>query len=362
MKYLECDEIKYLQIDHNSTCNLRCAQCARTHNGDTHPDLPMLELSVDSYKKFFDEAKNIETIMWCGNYGEVIVSKTFFECLKYTIDNTKAKIIITSNGSARDVKWWKEIALLLKNRGKVNFSIDGLEDTNHLYRVNANWSKIIQNASAFIEAGGKARWDYLIFSHNEHQVEDALTLARKLKFKQFQIKLTNRFINDEQYKNKTQTIDDKQFGSLKIPKNKNYQGSGKDQNQQIIEKYGNWTNYINTTPIKCKWKPNGQIFLDFETRVWPCTWTASGYYHYGNNTQKHQAEQIFELYGKDFNRLDTYSLYDILSNKYFAKEFCNSWSGSTEDKVPKLFACGRTCGTDYEFSSVYGNNKQLITL
>ena len=52
MKYLECDEIKYLQIDHNSTCNLRCAQCARTHNGDTHPDLPMLELSVDSYKKF----------------------------------------------------------------------------------------------------------------------------------------------------------------------------------------------------------------------------------------------------------------------------------------------------------------------
>ena len=54
MRYLNCDEIKYLQVDHNSTCNLRCPQCARTHEGQTHPDLPQVELQVDTYKKLSD--------------------------------------------------------------------------------------------------------------------------------------------------------------------------------------------------------------------------------------------------------------------------------------------------------------------
>ena len=199
MRYLNCDEIKYLQVDHNSTCNLRCPQCARTHEGQTHPDLPQVELQVDTYKKFLNGSKNLETVMWCGNYGEAIVSNTFFECLQYVVENSSAKIIITTNSSARDKSWWKEVALLLKGRGKINFSIDGLADTNHIYRVNANWDKVIENVKTFIKAGGRARWDYLVFGHNEHQVDTAVKLAKELGFEQFQIKLTNRFVNDTQY-------------------------------------------------------------------------------------------------------------------------------------------------------------------
>ena len=306
--------------------------------------------------------------MWCGNYGEAIVSNTFFDCLKYVVENTKAKIILTTNGSARDEQWWREIAKLLKGRGKVNFSIDGLEDTNHIYRVNANWQRIMSNAYAFISAGGRARWDYLVFGHNEHQVDDAVNIAKDMKFDQFQIKLTNRFVNDEQYKNninadKEQNVKTRRSEYiLGMPKNENYQGSGKTQNEQIIEKYGSWNNYVNTTPINCKWKPNGQIFLDFEARVWSCTWTASGYHHYGDNTQKHQARQLFDRYGEHFNSLNYHTLTEILNNNYFGKEFCASWLGKTTDEVPKLFACGRTCGTDYEFSSAYGSNKRLIEL
>lgn len=368
MKYLTTNEIRYLQIDHNSTCNLRCPQCARNHEGETHPELPLLELSRDAYKKFLSVTPNIETVMWCGNYGEVIVSNTFFDCLKYVVENTRAKLIITTNASARDEDWWREVAQLLKGRGKVNFSIDGLEDTNHIYRVNANWDKIIKNAQAFIDAGGNARWDYLVFGHNEHQVDDAVNIAKTMGFNQFQIKLTNRFVNDEQYKNNRQADENQNVKTrrseyiLGMPKNENYQGTGKTQNEEIIEKYGSWNNYVNTTPINCKWKPNGQIFLDFEERIWPCTWTASGYHHYGDNTQKHQAQKLFQKYGNNFNSLKHYSLPEILNNDYFGKQFCDSWQGTIDDEVPKLFACGRTCGTDYEFSSAYGSNKRLIEL
>lgn len=368
MHYLKPDEIKYLQIDHNSTCNLRCPQCARTHEGETHPELPMKELNVEHYKEFILDAPNLEFVMFCGNYGEVIVSNTFLECLLYVVENTSAKVVIATNSSARDENWWKELALILKGRGKVNFSIDGLEDTNHLYRVNANFDKCMRNAQAFIDAGGVARWDYLVFGHNEHQVDEAIDRARKMGFREFAIKLTNRFINDEQYKHKTTDAADqtvitrKSQYTLAMPQNKELIGSGKSQNELIIEKYGNWTNYVNSTPISCKWQPGGQIFLDFENRVWPCTWTASGYLHYGDNTQKKQAQQLFDVYGKDFNNLNVHSLREVLEHDYFARDFCASWKGTMDDRVPKLFACGRTCGTDYNFSSAHGSNRRIIKL
>ena len=50
--------------------------------------------------------------------------------------------------------------IVSKGRGKINFSIDGLADTNPTYRVNANWDKVIENVKTFIKAGGPARWDY----------------------------------------------------------------------------------------------------------------------------------------------------------------------------------------------------------
>ena len=367
MKYLEPIEVKYLQLDHNSTCNLRCPQCARTHEGNTHPDLPLTELTVDDYKWFLNDLKNLDTVMWCGNYGEVGFSETFLDCLQYVVENTQAKCIITTNASVRSETWWKEVAKLLKGRGKVNFSIDGLEDTNKIYRVNSNWDRIVSNVKAFNSVGGRSRWDYLVFDHNEHQVDDAVELARELGFEQFQIKLTNRFVNDTQYTRggeaQAQEVKNKRSEYvLGMPKNPNFQGSGKTQNQEIIEKYGTWKNYVNTTPIQCKWQPNGQLFIDFEARVWSCTWTASGYHHYGDNTQKHQAQQLFDKYGKNFNSLRHHSIEEILNNNYFANDFCASWQGTMDDAVPKLLACGRTCGTDYEFSSAYGSNRRIIQL
>jgi sulfatase maturation enzyme AslB (radical SAM superfamily) len=89
---------------------------------------------------------------------------------------------MNTNGSARTVDWWRDIAEVLKPNGYVIFSIDGLEDTNHLYRRNTNWEKIISNVNAFIEAGGIAHWEYIVFEHNEHQIDIARDLASSLGF------------------------------------------------------------------------------------------------------------------------------------------------------------------------------------
>ena len=98
--------------------------------------------------------------------------------------NPIVKIIITLNSKARDKNWWKEVFIVSKGRGKINFSIDGLADTNPTYRVNANWDKVIENVKHLLKLVVCARWDYLVFGHNEHHAHTS-PLAKELGFEQF---------------------------------------------------------------------------------------------------------------------------------------------------------------------------------
>ena len=46
----------------------------------------------------------------------------------------------------------------------------------------------------------------------------------------------------------------------------------------------------------------------------------------------------------------------IFNHDWFANSLADSWNNTMADeKNPKLFTCGRTCGTSFEFSSV-GNS------
>ena len=62
--------------------------------------------------------------------------------------NPKLEIGLNTNGSARTEKWWKEMANVLGDDGYVVFSIDGDEETNHIYRRWTNYDKIIRNAKS----------------------------------------------------------------------------------------------------------------------------------------------------------------------------------------------------------------------
>ena len=46
----------------------------------------------------------------------------------------------------------------------------------------------MENAQAFINAGGRARWDYIAFAHNEHQIDEARQLAEDMGFLHLDIK------------------------------------------------------------------------------------------------------------------------------------------------------------------------------
>ena len=100
---------------------------------------------------------------------------------------------MNTNGAIQTTFWWYGLAGILNQpQDYVVFSIDGLEDTNQTYRKNVSWSKLMANARSFIEAGGSAHWDMLVYRHNQHQVDACEQLARDMGFRWFRAKVSKR--------------------------------------------------------------------------------------------------------------------------------------------------------------------------
>lgn len=349
--YLDLGEIKKIQLDHTSRCNCMCPQCARVYDNKVNPSMPIVDLTLDDYKIILEPFEdNKITLFHCGNYGDALASPTFDETYDYSLTKVK-HIRIATNGSLRTSEWWTNLAKKSGSKVSVIFSIDGLSDTNHLYRVGSNFSKIIENASAFIEAGGHAEWAFIEFKHNYHQIDEARNLATELGFKKFTVKYTARFADQNQVKLETRkgnTVEDKE-------NNQNVQDKA-----NVVKQYSSFKDYVNNTEITCKYQADKTIFIDMCMKVWPCCWLGAPAYFHKKTDQSESFDHLYELYGKDFNDLRIYK-WKALEHDFFKQYLQNSWE-SPDNKFKRIFTCGRTCGTGFEFSSGHGKNikKEVI--
>jgi MoaA/NifB/PqqE/SkfB family radical SAM enzyme len=368
--YLTYDDITTVHIEHTSKCNLLCPQCARVVDGKVNPNLVIDELKLKDYKRIFTEdfAPQIKKVYWCGSYGDSIASNTWVECVYWLRFSGVQSMQLYTNGSARKPDWWRGLANIFNRPNDyIYFSIDGLEDTNHLYRVNSDWKTIMKNAKAFIGAGGNARWDYLIFDHNEHQIEEAYNLAKEMGFKQIVFKNTSRFVGNNEFLNSIsrdveEVYDKKTQEKTHTISHKN--NENKSKFDYVIEKYGNWENYVNATAISCKYQTDQTIYIDFMARMWPCCWTGAPVYFTGdNNIQAKQLNRLLNQYNEDFNSLRKHTIKEVLEHNWFEYDLEESWTNTMQDNNAKLHTCGRTCGTDYEFtSSLNTSNAQRFFL
>jgi hypothetical protein len=145
-----------------------------------------------------DQIAALDKMFMCGNYGDPAAGK-------YTLDiyqefrNLNADIVLgmNTNGGLQSTVWWHHLGTMFSQpRDYVVFSIDGLEDTNQVYRKNVNWRKLMSNAEAYIAAGGSAHWDMLVYRHNQHQVDECELLARDMGFRWFRAKVSKRGFTD----------------------------------------------------------------------------------------------------------------------------------------------------------------------
>ena len=192
----ELDSIKTLHLETSSVFNAACPMCGREIDPKFNKDTDPKSLSLEKIKQLFNEQfiKNLEYMFMCGNYGDPAAAPECIEIFKYFRQvNNSIRLCMHTNGGLRNTSWWRELGSVLSEFGdECYFGIDGLKDTNHIYRVNTDFDKIMKNASAFIAAGGKAHWEFLVFEYNEHQVEEARRIASDMGFVGFRTKVSHR--------------------------------------------------------------------------------------------------------------------------------------------------------------------------
>lgn len=352
--YLKYEDIKSVHLEITSRCNAGCPQCPRTANSL----LPLSELSISDIQKIFpkDFCFQLKHICICGNYGDAMVSDTTLPAIDYLHSSGVNSISLHTNGSGRNSQWWHNLAkTMIGTHDHVVFAIDGLKDTNHLYRRNTNWELIMQSVSAFINAGGKATWAYLIFEHNQHQVEEARELSEKLGFTKFLPKATGRFaafnlkVNVNKGSVDIKNSKGEKLYSIKPSSVPEYQNKDLQNLPSVIEKYGGLENYYSTTEISCKYQSKKTVFVSFEAELWPCCYTAYRKYDFYNSQYKEQILQLFEKYGQNFNSLKHHSIKDLINSQWFKEDLEKSWiCSSTKTSSERLYVCARHCGKDFD--------------
>ena len=187
--------IKTIEFDLTSSCNSVCSSCARfkEHNGKLYRN-PLLKfdqhLSVEKVKEIVKSPYVSQDVIlaFVGLMGDAIAHPHFLDIIDICAEKIarRGSISIHTNGGLRNVHYWDILGKKLKGLShSVFFSIDGLKDTNHFYRRGVLWTKVMENATSFINAGGHATWQFINFPWNYHQRKKARKLAKQMKFKSF---------------------------------------------------------------------------------------------------------------------------------------------------------------------------------
>lgn len=311
------NDIRSVHLEITNNCQAKCPMCPRRINGGPiNPNLNLSEISLETFKKWFplDFIKQLHTLFMCGNLGDPIVARDTLEVFKFIREtNNNMSLVMHTNGSARSNAWWEELAKL---NVTVIFGIDGLEDTHHLYRVDTSWKTIINNATTFINAGGKAEWHMIVFEHNEHQIDACKLLSTSIGFADFQVKHTSRFYDDV-------------FIVLNEEGKSTHTLKPSSKSKKIMHMIKN-----NKQPsrIDCKSVNLQQIYVSADGHIGPCCWFDWSWKRPENKNRIDYMNKIGTL--PNLNHLTVRQVFD---SGYF-NSIADTWSNNP------LLGCVAQCG------------------
>jgi len=207
--------------------------CVRT-NKEFEPK----HLSYDIIESRFKDYK-FEQIKYGGNLGDPLMH---LDALKFFRLFSSSRQLIHTNGSLRSKSFWKDVGEI--DNLCVVFGIDGIDQETHIkYRVDTNHDKIIENAKIFIESGGESWWQFIVFKHNEHQIDDAKQIAKDMGFKWFE------------------TLYSRRFGSG------TYEGLEPPETQPLM--------IVEESKIQCKSQRKEEMYISADGKIWVCDYTAN---------------------------------------------------------------------------------------
>lgn len=331
--------VEEIDIEHSSICNAACPQCTREFKPGDYSWFNQTWLPNSFYEDCIPQSvyDNLKNIYFSGMVGDPCTAPNFIDVCK--IIKRKAPhiyITVSTNGGMKSPKFWTELAEVFGTMGTVKFAIDGLEDTNHIYRVNVKWKNVWANLNAYRQAGGKADWQFIAFKHNEHQIEEAEQLAKSLGFENFILKRSNKFLVDDLF-----GLTNNGSNGVKIehPIQEQYVHPlifQKDRVSRINEALDITSN----SPINCEVREKKSAYINADGQLFPCVYTATCVHLYKFKPLPDQFASLWEQHGGDKIDLAKNDWNSIIEGNFF-----NSIQHGWEQPYSrgKLAACGLFC-------------------
>lgn len=350
------------QLEITSYCNAACPQCPRNINGgDINPYMPLVHLPREVINRNFDTAlcQRLRQIFFCGSYGDPGMHPDFLGILHdFRTKSPRLWLYVHTNGGMHNEDYWGQVGELLGPDGQIDFGIDGLEDTLHLYRKNVDYHKVMANVRAFIQAGGRAQWNFIVFQHNEHQVEQARALSQELGFVNFLARRTGRFFDHRNEVELDQWPVQDRAGQivywLKPPVDPQWRNRSLANLPDLKTEHPDLDQYFANTPIICDATENHKVAVSAQGLVMPCNFFTHNLYdarfHDGSlpgansrhaGSQGNQVREFLERYGLDTLNLHYRSLPEIFDSPMWS-DLVSSWTNQH-----RLFECAMTCGTRF---------------
>jgi MoaA/NifB/PqqE/SkfB family radical SAM enzyme len=287
---LKIEDIKALNIEMSSKCIGNCPFCSRSQKVREYGEH---DISLADFQRLPQRLlKHLERMTFAGNFGDFCSNPAFPDVVAY-IREVNADIIMEgdTNGSVQNVDWWQRLGSLFGG-GDMIFALDGLQDTHRIHRRGTDFKKILKNIEAFISAGGRAYWKFIVFEHNQHQIEAAEKLAQEMGFAGFMLMASRDY--DENRRIPT---------NMDVPiKRELYYGNLKQLGK--AERYA-----------LCKPFHSGSIYIAADGSIHPCCFAHCMYI-----TSHHRwfdfIGPLIEKYGTEIN-FKHRDIADILAGPYF---------------------------------------------
>jgi MoaA/NifB/PqqE/SkfB family radical SAM enzyme len=331
-------EIKSLFFEVTSHCNIKCPQCSRTNDRGELPDwLSLKHWDVDRIlpNLQLDQLSGLKFVKIEGDNGDALMHPKLESILdKLYQAPSGPSILILTNGSMRSADWWYRLGQKYQGKLTIQFSIDGLDDTHHLYRVGADYQKVVDNARAFIRGGGEATQRCLIFRHNQHQLSAIKDRAQEIGFLQLIIKPGDlfRFNGQTEWPVYWQGKNTHTIYPTVIDYFQQYEYNLSNMNFPHHKEY-------NHSLLCTAWR-KGRISITYQGHLIPCC------IHQADLYFDHAKNDKFRTLLGDVNLFDInqYSLSEILSHPDYYDNRLEQMLRST-DRLP---TCQQACGNNID--------------
>lgn len=169
----------YIIIDPSSICQLKCPFC----DGRLRPQVMM---KLEDFKNIIDSIGKTCINLELYNWGEPFLNKNIVEMVNYASLKYNIYTRISSNLNIYDDEFYRK--LVLSRLNSLTISLDGSsQETYEKYRVKGSFDRIINNIRLIVsykrkygKTEPKLVWQFLVFRHNEHEIETAKQMAKEL--------------------------------------------------------------------------------------------------------------------------------------------------------------------------------------